>query len=60
VAGYPEKHLESPSLISKKAERKVDAGADYVVTQMFFDNAKYFELLIRPEQWESPFLLFRE
>jgi 5,10-methylenetetrahydrofolate reductase len=40
------KHLESP-LISdlKKTEEKVDAGADYVVTQMFFDNAKYFEFV---------------
>lgn len=52
VAGYPEKHPESPNFDTdiKVLQKKIESGAEYIVTQMFFDNRHYFNFVERCRQ----------
>jgi methylenetetrahydrofolate reductase (NADPH) len=47
IAGYPEKHFESPNFQTdlRYTKAKIEAGGDYIVTQMFFDNKRFFDYL---------------
>ncbi len=60
VAGYPEKHPESPSKASDLSylKEKVDAGADFITTQLFFENKAYLEFVdsCRQENISIPIL----
>jgi methylenetetrahydrofolate reductase (NADPH) len=60
VAGYPEKHFEAPNLVTdiRRTRDKVEAGGDYVVTQMFFDNQHFFRYVegCRKEGVEVPII----
>jgi methylenetetrahydrofolate reductase (NADPH) len=52
VSGYPEKHMEAPSFDSDIhfLKQKIQNGADYIITQMFFDNQKFFDFVTKCRQ----------
>ena len=60
TSGYPEKHFEAPNLITdvRQTKAKIDAGASYIVTQMFYNNKSYFDYvdLCRKEGIIAPIL----
>lgn len=60
VGGYPEKHFEAPNLRAdiKYLKKKIEAGAQYIVTQMFYDNNAYFNFVktCREEGIEAPII----
>ncbi|MBU1102019.1 MAG: methylenetetrahydrofolate reductase [Bacteroidetes bacterium] len=60
VGGYPEKHFESPNIQSdiENTKMKIESGADYIVTQMFYDNQKFFDYvdLCRKEGIDVPII----
>ncbi len=47
ISGYPEKHFEAPNMAEeiRRVKQKIDSGAHYVVTQLFYDNNKYFDFV---------------
>ncbi len=52
IAGYPEKHFEAPNIDTDiyYLKRKIDLGADYVTTQMFFNNAHYYNYVAKCQE----------
>jgi 5,10-methylenetetrahydrofolate reductase len=62
VAVYPQGHIETDTLEQdmEYTKLKIDAGADFAVTQMFFDNTYYYALLERMHKKRSLFRYYRE